>query len=125
MHNLSNEEQLDILKRSLNSIPRGILITDCQQKDDPIIYTNEFFLSMSGYHANEVIGKNCRFMQGEATDPTALQKLAIAVQNRQYVTVEMINYRKNGKSFLNELTVCPVKNVNGTVTHCIAIEKEL
>ena len=125
MHNLSNEEQLDILKRSLNSIPQGILITDCQQKDDPIIYTNEFFLSMSGYHVNEVIGKNCRFMQGETTVPTALQKLAIAVQNRQSVTIEMINYRKNGESFLNEFTVCPVKNANDVVTHCIAIEKEL
>ena len=125
MHNLSNEEQLDILKRSLNSIPQGILITDCQQKDDPIIYTNEFFLSMSGYHVNEVIGKNCRFMQGETTEPTALQKLAIAVQNRQSVTIEMINYRKNGESFLNEFTVCPVKNANYVVTHCIAIEKEL
>jgi len=125
MDNLSVEDQLDLLKRSLESIPRGILITDFQQEDDPIIYSNNFFLKMSGYDLEEVIGKNCRFMQGEETDPEALKKLAIAIKNREYVTVEMINYRKNGDKFLNEFTICPVKDKNGNVTHCIGLEKEL
>jgi PAS domain S-box-containing protein len=125
MDNLSVEDQLDLLKRSLESIPRGILITDCQQEDDPIIYANHFFLKMSGYELEEVIGKNCRFMQGEGTDPEALKKLAIAIKNREPVTVKMINYRKNGDKFLNEFTICPVKDENGNVTHCIGLEKEL
>lgn len=125
MDNLSVEDQLDLLKRSLSSIPRGILITDCQQEDDPIIYANEFFLKMSGYDLEEVIGKNCRFMQGEETDPEALKKLAIAIKNREPVTVKMTNYRKNGDKFLNEFTICPVKDANANVTHCIALEKEL
>ena len=49
MKNLSNQEELELLKRSLDALPRGILITDCQQEDDPIIYVNKYFLEMSGY----------------------------------------------------------------------------
>lgn len=124
MHNLSSQEQLELLKRSLDAIPQGVLITDCQQPDDPIVYVNKHFLQMSGYDESEILGKNCRFMQGEETDPESLKKLAIAMKSRQPVTVEMINYRKNGQQFTNELTISPVKNQNGDVTHCIGLEIE-
>ena len=122
---LKISEELPILKRALNAISRGILITDCAEDDDPIIYVNQAFLSMSGYHEDEVIGKNCRFMQGEDTDPVALKELAKAVHARQEVTVKLVNYRKNGESFTNEFTVFPVTDDAGKVTHCVALEKEV
>ena len=125
MKNLSDDKQLTLLKKSLDALPRGIIITDCQQDDDPIIYANSCFLKMSGYDEGEVLGKNCRFMQGEETDPESLKKLAMAVNNREPVTISMINYRKDGEKFINKFTICPVKNNNGDVTHCIALEKEL
>lgn len=125
MENLTSQEQLDILKNCLNALSRAILITDCQQEDDPIIYANQYFLEMSGYKENEILGKNCRFMQGEQTDAESLKKLAIAVKNRESVTVSMINYRKNGEKFTNKFTICPVEDANGNITHCIALEKEL
>ncbi len=124
MKNLSNIEELEILKRSLDALPRGILITDCQQADDPIIYVNKYFLEMSGYDESEILGKNCRFMQGKETDTESLKKLAIAMERRESVTVKMINYRKNGEQFINEFTISPVKNKNGDVTHCIGLEIE-
>ena len=124
MKNLSNIEELELLKRSLDALPRGILITDCQQTDDPIIYVNKYFLEMSGYDESEILGKNCRFMQGKETDAESLKKLAIAMEKRESVTVRMINYRKNGEQFTNELTISPVKNKNGDVTHCIGLEIE-
>jgi len=124
MKNLSNIEELQLLKRSLDALPRGILITDCQQADDPIIYVNKYFLEMSGYDESEILGKNCRFMQGKETDAESLKKLAIAMEKRESVTVRMINYRKNGEQFTNELTISPVKNKNGDVTHCIGLEIE-
>ena len=124
MKNLSNIEELEILKRSLDALPRGILITDCQQADDPIIYVNKYFLEMSGYDESEILGKNCRFMQGKETDTESLKKLAIAMEKRESVTVKMINYRKNGEQFINEFTISPVKNKNGDVTHCIGLEIE-
>ena len=124
MKNLSNIEELELLKRSLDALPRGILITDCQQADDPIIYVNKYFLEMSGYDESEILGKNCRFMQGKETDTESLKKLAIAMERRESVTVKMINYRKNGEQFINEFTISPVKNKNGDVTHCIALERE-
>lgn len=124
MKNLSNQEELELLKRSLDALPRGILITDCQQADDPIIYVNKYFLEMSGYDESEILGKNCRFMQGKETDTESLKKLAMAMEQRESVTVQMINYRKNGEQFVNELTISPVKNQNGEVTHCIGLEIE-
>ena len=124
MKNLSNIEELQLLKRSLDALPRGILITDCQQADDPIIYVNKYFLEMSGYDESEILGKNCRFMQGKETDAESLKKLAIAMERRESVTVRMINYRKNGEQFTNELTISPVKNKNGDVTHSIGLEIE-
>ena len=124
MKNLSNIEELELLKRSLDALPRGILITDCQQADDPIIYVNKYFLEMSGYDESEILGKNCRFMQGKETDTESLKKLAIAMEKRESVTVKMINYRKNGEQFINEFTISPVKNKNGDVTHCIGLEIE-
>ena len=124
MKNLSNIEELEILKRSLDALPRGILITDCQQADDPIIYVNKYFLEMSGYAESEILGKNCRFMQGKETDTESLKKLAMAMEKRETVTVQMINYRKNGEQFINKFTISPVKNQNGDVTHCIGLEIE-
>jgi len=124
MKNLSNIEELELLKRSLDALPRGILITDCQQTDDPIIYVNKYFLEMSGYDESEILGKNCRFMQGKETDTESLKKLAIAMEKHESVTVQMINYRKNGEQFVNEFTISPVKNKNGDVTHCIGLEIE-
>ena len=124
MKNLSKEEELELLRRSLDALPRGILITDCQQEDDPIIYVNKYFLEMSGYDESEILGKNCRFMQGKETDTESLKKLAMAIENRESVTVQMINYRKNGEQFINEFTISPVKNQNGDVTHCIGLEIE-
>ena len=124
MKNLSNIEELELLKRSLDALPRGILITDCQQTDDPIIYVNKYFLEMSGYDESEILGKNCRFMQGKETDTESLKKLAMAMERRESVTVQMINYRKNGEQFINEFTISPVKNQNGDVTHCIGLEIE-
>ena len=124
MKNLSKEEELELLRRSLDALPRGILITDCQQEDDPIIYVNKYFLEMSGYDESEILGKNCRFMQGKETDTESLKKLAIAIEKRESVTVKMINYRKNGEQFVNEFTISPVKNQNGEVTHCIGLEIE-
>ena len=124
MKNLSTIEELELLKRSLDALPRGILITDCQQTDDPIIYVNKYFLEMSGYDESEILGKNCRFMQGKETDTDSLKKLAIAMEKRESVTVKMINYRKNGEQFINEFTISPVKNKNGDVTHCIGLEIE-
>ena len=124
MKNLSDKEALDLLKRSLDALPRGVLITDCQQEDDPIIYVNKYFLEMSGSDESEILGKNCRFMQGKETDTESLKKLAMAMQKRESVTVQMINYRKNGAQFVNKITISPVKNKNGDVTHCIGLEVE-
>jgi PAS domain S-box-containing protein len=124
MNNHSIKEELELLKRCLDALPRGLLITDCGQADDPIVYVNQYFLDMSGYEESEVLGKNCRFMQGKDTDPESLKQLAIAIQKRESITVQMVNYRKNGEQFINEFTISPVKNEKGEVTHCIGLEVE-
>ena len=116
--------ELETLMHCLEAIPYSILITDAQANDDPIIYANQAFLKMSGYTKDEIIGKNCRFMQGNETEHQEIKKIAQAMQEKKSVEVTMTNYRKNGESFTNQLAIYPVTNNEGLVTHCIALEKE-
>jgi len=125
MKNLTAGQQVELFKQCLDTINDGILITDCQQEDDPIIYANKGFLKMTGYNEQEVLGRNCRFLQGKDTDPETLKQLAIAIQKREAITVKMLNYRKDGSSFWNHFSIYPVHNERGECTHCIALEAPL
>jgi PAS domain S-box-containing protein len=125
MNEMSDSEQLALLQRAFDVLPSGVLITDCLQSDDPIVYVNQSFLTMTGYSEGEVIGQNCRFLQGDQTDPMALAELAKAVHAHEKMTVRLVNYRKDGESFLNEFTIFPIKNAQGVVTHCLGIEEAI
>ena len=95
----------------------AIVISDCRQKDNPIVMANPAFLAMTGYSASEVIGRNCRFLQGEDTSQTVLGELRAALISREPVTVELVNYRKDGAPFLNQLSVSPIRDHAGDVVY--------
>lgn len=125
MKDYTLEKQLDVLLNALNAISIGILITDCNQEDDPIVYANQGFLDMTGYPIDEVLGRNCRFLQGPKTNPESIKKISSALHKREAVKVEMLNYRKDGSTFWNHFSIYPVKNSQGNVTHCIALERSI
>jgi PAS domain S-box-containing protein len=103
----------------------GITISDPHLDDNPIVYANQGFTTLTGYTQNEVLGKNGRFLQGVNTDTETVAKLRHAVNNQKPVTVEILNYRKNRTPFWNELRVQPVRNEYGEVSHFIGFQLDV
>ncbi|MCU4926373.1 PAS domain-containing protein [Halobacteria archaeon AArc-dxtr1] len=114
-----------LLSQAVDVADLGIIITDPHQSDNPIIYVNQGFEALTGYSGAEALGRNCRFLQGIQTDPDTVSKLRRAIDRREPVTVELINYRKNGTPFWNRLQVTPVFDVNGSLTHFIGFQQDV
>lgn len=114
------EAELRLRDRAIQAVVQGILITDPNQPDNPIVYASPGFERLTGYAAAEVAGRNCRFLQGKDTDSEQVAKLRIAVRDETDCTVELLNYRSDGTSFWNEVSVSPVRDGNG-VTHFVGV----
>ncbi|AMD57961.1 histidine kinase [Agrobacterium tumefaciens] len=97
-----------------------MLITDPRQPDNPIIFCNKAFCTLTGYEVGELIGRNCRLLQGPQTDPDAVTKLRDAVASQKDIAVDILNYRKDGSKFWNALFVSPVRDVSGAVIYFFA-----
>ena len=103
----------------------GIVITDPNAPDDPIVYVNPAFERISGYAAEEVGGRNCRFLQGEDHDQPALDELREALREERECRVVLKNYRKDGTPFWNELYVSPVQDEEGKLTNFVGIQNDI
>ena len=128
--NVPKEEKLDIgapwlYERALAATSCGIVISDACQADNPIIYCNQAFLEITGYSRNEVIGRNCRFLQGQETDPQAIEEIRQSVRKGQECQVVLKNYRKDGTPFWNDLTISPVRDASGRLTHFIGVQTDI
>lgn len=102
---------IDHAKLAMIAVDRTFMpmvVTDPNQLDNPMILANRAFLEMSGYAAEEVIGRNCRFMQGPDTKPADVDVVRSAIDRRVGVTHEVLNYRKDGSSFWNQIHVSPI-----------------
>lgn len=121
----SLEDDFNLLMTALNASSSSIVLTDCKQPDNPIIFCNKAFENMTGYVRNEIIGRNCRFLQGNDRQQESRFKLKEAVEKGQTVTVELRNYRKNGSQFWNELYMSPIKNDNQQVVYFIGVQNEI
>ena len=119
--NLSSE----ILNKVLDASVTGIVITDSLLPDNPIIYCNPAFEKISGYNRNEIIGHNCRFLQGKDRRQEQRETIATAIANGESCNVEIRNYTKDGKLFWNELYISPVKDSTGRVTNFIGIQNDV
>lgn len=110
--------------RAMASISSGVVIADATQPDRPIIYCNPAFERLTGYSPAEVIGRNCRFLQGEDTDPGSLEQIRQAVRSGQGCQVVLKNYRKDGTPFWNKLTISLVTDTQGNLTHFIGVQTD-
>ena len=119
------ETRLHIMERAIAASSNGIVITDANEPDNPITYINPAFETMTGYSGVEVLGKNCRFLQGTDTNQPGLHELRTAIRNQQECHVILRNYRKDGTLFWNELRISPVFGVNGHLTHFIGVQTDI
>ncbi len=103
----------------------GFLLTDPRVDDHPIVYVNEPFLEMTGFPADEVLGRNCRFLQGTDTDPNAIDEMRRAVAEERPTTVEVLNYRKDGTPFWNQVHISPVRDGEGRVVHFVGLQVDV
>jgi two-component system sensor kinase FixL len=115
------EELLRVQQRAIEAASSGILITDPNRPDNPIVICNPAFLDITGYSADEVMGLNCRFLQGNDRDQQEIRQLREAIAAERECRVVLRNYRKDGTMFWNDLQVSPVHDAAGHVTHFIGI----
>jgi PAS domain S-box-containing protein len=110
---------------AVRSSENGVLITDATLPDNPIVYVNPAFELMTGFSAEEAVGRNCRFLQGPDTDQPALDELRAAIRERYECPVVLRNYKKDGTLFWNELSVSPVYDEEGRLTNFVGVQNDI
>jgi PAS domain S-box-containing protein len=123
-YGISRDKLLE-LQRQVEALNNAVVIVDAKSTDMTISYVNAEFERMTGYPSNEAVGRNCRFLQRENKSQPGLAVLREAIQKRESCQVRLLNYRKDGTPFDNELFVSPVFDELGELTHFIGIQREI
>ncbi|WP_017306948.1 PAS domain S-box protein [Spirulina subsalsa] len=121
----ASEERLRLLERAIANSTNGITIVDAQDRDYPLVYVNSGFERITGYKSEEVLGKNCRFLQGGDWQQAERKKLREAIAQGTSTQVLLRNYRKDGTLFWNELSISPIHDETGKVTHFIGVQTDI
>jgi PAS domain S-box-containing protein len=119
------EEALRLRDRAIAASSNGIVITDPNQPDNPIIYVNPAFERMTGYAAQEALGRNCRFLQGTDREQPALEELRAALREDRECQVALRNYKKDGTLFWNQLSISPVRGEEGKLVNFIGVQEDV
>lgn len=118
-------EELELFKEAIDATNVGITIVDALQEDMPIIYANEGFKKMTGYSTREIMGRNCRFLQNDDRRQGTIDDIRSYVDKNQQGSARVKNYKKDGTPFWNELSIAPITNCDGMVTHFVGIQKDI
>ncbi len=118
-------EELHLNRRIFRSVTSGISVANATLPDMPLVYVNPAFEVMTGYSLEEVRGENCRFLQNGETDQPGLTLLREALKAEREVVAILKNYRKDGTSFWNELSLSPIRNRDGVLTHVVGIQMDV
>lgn len=114
-----------LMREALNASPVNITIVDTNTPDHPLTFVNDAFCETSGYARHEVVGRNCRFLQGPETDPKALDRMRRAITAGQALDIEVLNYRKDGEPFWNSLSLAPVRDTDGRTCAFIGVQRDV
>jgi len=107
----------DLFFAAVETTRMPMIVTDPRQPDNPIIFANRAFMAMTGYATEELLGRNCRFLQGPRTDRGTIEEIRSAVAARRNFSGEVLNYRKDGSSFWNALYISPIHNAAGELVY--------
>ncbi|KAL0413241.1 UNVERIFIED_CONTAM: Phototropin-2 [Sesamum radiatum] len=110
------------LATTLERIEKNFVITDPRLPDNPIIFASDSFLELTEYTREEILGRNCRFLQGPETDQATVQKVRDAIREQREITVQLINYTKSGKKFWNLFHLQPMRDQKGELQYFIGVQ---
>jgi PAS domain S-box-containing protein len=106
-----------LFKQAMAQTRMSICLTDPHLEDNPIVFANRAFRELTGYEDDELVGRNCRFLQGPKTDPAPIAAMREAIANEDVVIVELLNYRKDGSTFWNALHLGPIYDETGKLAY--------
>ncbi|MCL3860742.1 SpoIIE family protein phosphatase [Actinotalea sp. K2] len=115
----------DLHARAATASELSFTISDPHRPDDPLVWVNPAFEQVTGYRAEDVLGRNCRFLQGPDTDRSTVDRLGAAIRAGTTVAETVLNYRKDGTPFWNQLVISPVVDGSGQVTHHVGIQTDV
>jgi diguanylate cyclase (GGDEF)-like protein/PAS domain S-box-containing protein len=118
-------ESSDPFVQAVRTTRMPMVITDPRRPDNPIVFANNAFCLLTGYERSEIIGRNCRFLQGPQTDQSDVERLRRAVENAEQLELDIRNHRKDGKPFWNRLLMAPVWNEGGMLTYYFASQVDV
>ena len=113
------------LATTVERVQQNFCIADPSLPDTPIVFASDGFLELTGYGRHEVLGRNCRMLQGKDTDAAAVAELRAAVSARREATVRLLNYKKDGTPFWNMLTVAPMRDAGGEARFLIGVQVDV
>ncbi|MBI3230025.1 MAG: PAS domain S-box protein [Burkholderiales bacterium] len=119
------EAILQLRLQAIEAANNGIIISDMSLPGQPIIYANPAFTRITGYREDEVVGQNCKFLQGDEAQQPEIAKLAAAIHAGEACQVLLRNYKKDGALFWNDLAIAPVRNSQGKVTHYVGSQTDI
>jgi len=114
-----------VLTAILDHCVNGVTLADPDLEDCPIVYANKAFEELSGYGQEEIIGRNCRFLQGNNKDQPDLDKLRTAIKNHEPISVTLKNYRKDGTLFHNYLSITPLFDKKGGLLYYLGVQYDI
>jgi PAS domain S-box-containing protein len=115
----------ELRDRAVLAAGLSFTLSDARLPDHPLVFVNPAFERTTGYAREEVEGRNCRFLQGPDTDPEAVARIRASLEAHEQLTITLLNYRKDGTPFWNELSLSPVHDAQGTLTHVVGIQSDV
>lgn len=108
--------------KALQTAQQNFVVTDPSLPDNPIVYATQGFLNLTGYTLDQVLGRNCRFLQGPETDPKAVEKIRNAIEEGSDMSVCLLNYRVDGTTFWNQFFIAALRDAGGNVTNYVGVQ---
>ncbi len=115
----------DIFFAAIETTRMPMVLSDPNQLENPIVFANQAFVHMTGYDQSEIVGRNCRFLQGPETDADTVSQIRDAIRGRGEIATELLNYKKDGTSFWNALFISPVFDKTGTLVYFFASQLDV
>jgi PAS domain S-box-containing protein len=108
--------------KALQTAQQNFVVTDPSLPDNPIVYASQGFLNLTGYSLDQILGRNCRFLQGPETDPKAVERIRHAIEQGNDLSVCLLNYRVDGTTFWNQFFIAALRDAATNITNFVGVQ---